>query len=226
MLQSTTIQFLKTLKKNNNKEWFDANRKRYTDARADFEALVALVLMEVAKFDKSVAHLQAKDCMFRINRDVRFSSNKAPYKTNMAMYITAKGKKAMDSAGYYFNLEPGQSFLAGGIWMPMPNELKKVRQEIDYNFNAFEKLLKEKKFQTVFGGFDTSEGAVLKRAPKGYEEDNPAIEFLKLKSFVATAPFADEILTGKKLAVEIGKRFELLHPLVGFLNQALSSEPA
>jgi uncharacterized protein (TIGR02453 family) len=223
MLQSTTLHFLKALKKNNNKEWFDANRENYNKAKADFENLVTQVLQQIAHFDKSVAHLQAKECMFRINRDVRFSNNKAPYKTNMAMYISAKGKKAIDAAGYYFHLEPGKSFLAGGIWMPMSQELKKIRQEIDYNHEVFKKILGTKKFQTVFGSLDSSEGMALKRAPKGYEEDNPAIEYLKLKSFVATSPIPDELLTDKKLVVEIGKKMETVFPLVHFLHEALQT---
>ena len=120
MLQPATLSFLKDLKKNNNKEWFDTNRSRYDNAKADFESFVEAVLTPLRKIDPTVADLKAKDCTFRINRDVRFSKNKAPYKSNMAMYI-AKGGKKTNHAGYYFHCEPGHCFVGGGLWMPMPH---------------------------------------------------------------------------------------------------------
>lgn len=221
MISSSTLQFLKDLKKHNNKEWFDANRDRYNHAKTDFESMVAAMIKKLGGFDTSVAHLQAKDCMFRINRDVRFSKNKAPYKTNMAMYASKNGKKAMDCAGYYLHVEPGASFVAAGIWMPMAPELKKVRQEIDYNFDEFQKLVKQKSFKNLFPDLDRSEGAVLSRPPKGYEADNPAIEYLKLKSFIVTTPLADNVLTGKDMLPTVSAAFKTAFPLVQFINRAL-----
>ena len=144
MLQAATISFLKQLKANNHKVWFDEHRKLYEAAKLDFENFTASVLKETAAFDATVAHLEARQCTFRINRDVRFSKNKDPYKTNLALHITAGGKKVIN-AGYYFHLEPGAAFLACGIWMPMPPDLKKIRQEIDYNFPAFHKIVGSKK---------------------------------------------------------------------------------
>jgi uncharacterized protein (TIGR02453 family) len=179
------------------------------------------MIKKLGGFDTSVAHLQAKDCMFRINRDVRFSKNKAPYKTNMAMYVSKNGKKAMDCAGYYLHVEPGASFVAAGIWMPMAPELKKVRQEIDYNFDEFQKLVKQKSFKNLFPDLDRSEGAVLSRPPKGYEADNPAIEYLKLKSFIVTTPLADNVLTGKAMLPTVSAAFKTAFPLVQFINRAL-----
>ncbi|HSC53966.1 MAG TPA: DUF2461 domain-containing protein [Phnomibacter sp.] len=224
MLQKNTLQFLSALKKNNEKAWFDNNRNQYDAAKLDMLGFAENMIKAISTFDNSVAHIQAKDCLFRINRDVRFSKNKAPYKTNMAMYISRGGKKALDVAGYYVHIEPGASFMAGGIWMPMAPELKKIRQEIDYNFSEFQELLTAKNFKTVFGDLEKGEGTVLSRPPKGYDADNEAIEWLKLKSFIASAPLPDALLTDKKLVATLGKNFETMYPLIQFLNRALAHE--
>ncbi len=221
MLQKTTLSFLKELKKNNTKEWFDTNRKKYEAAKADFAALTNAVINGLGKKDPYVASLLAKDCTFRINRDVRFSKNKDPYKTNMGMYLSRGGKKSLFS-GYYFHLEPGgNSFMGGGIYMPEPDVIKKVRQEIDYNWDEFSKIIGQKKFKSVYKELQREEGMVLSREPKGYEKDNPAIEYIKLKSWVATAPVADQLLTSDHLVKEIVAAFETLQPMIIFLNKAI-----
>lgn len=221
MLQKSTLGFLKELKKNNTKEWFDTNRKKYEAAKADFAALTNAVIHGLGKKDPFVASLLAKDCTFRINRDVRFSKNKDPYKTNMGMYLSRGGKKSLFS-GYYFHLEPGgNSFMGGGLYMPEPDVIKKVRQEIDYNWDEFSKIIKQKKFKTVYKELQREEGMVLTREPKGYEKDNPAIEYIKLKSWVATAPITDQLLTSDHLVKEIVGAFETLQPMIEFLNKAL-----
>lgn len=221
MLQKSTLSFLKELKKNNTKEWFDTNRKKYEAAKADFAALTNAVIHGLGKKDPFVASLVAKDCTFRINRDVRFSKNKDPYKTNMGMYLSRGGKKSLFS-GYYFHLEPGgNSFMGGGLYMPEPDVIKKVRQEIDYNWEEFSKIIGQKKFKTVYKELQREEGMVLSREPKGYEKDNPAIEYIKLKSWVATAPVADQLLTSDHLVKEIVAAFEVLQPMIVFLNQAI-----
>jgi len=221
MLQKSTLSFLKELKKNNTKEWFDTNRKKYEAAKADFAALTIAVIHGLGKKDPFVASLLAKDCTFRINRDVRFSKNKDPYKTNMGMYLSRGGKKSLFS-GYYFHLEPGgNSFMGGGLYMPEPDVIKKVRQEIDYNWDEFSKIIKQKKFKTVYKELQREEGMALTREPKGYEKDNPAIEYIKLKSWVATAPVTDQLLTSEHLVKEIVGAFETLQPMIEFLNKAL-----
>ena len=136
MLQSSTIHFLKSLKKNNNKEWFDKNRSQYELAKNDYLSLVTKVLNELQGFDPTLLELQPKQCIFRLNRDVRFSKNKDPYKTNFGASFS-KGAKKIQTAGYYFHLEPGANFVGGGLWMPMAPDLHKVRQEIDYCFKEF-----------------------------------------------------------------------------------------
>ena len=220
MVQQSTVQFLKNLKKNNKKEWFDANRSKYEAAKKDVEELSANIIKTLSRVDESIAHLQPKDCMFRINRDVRFSKYKSPYKTNMGVYFSKGGKKGI-SAGYYFHLEPGSSFVAGGMWMPMAPELKKIRQEIDYNWDEFCKIITSKKFKTTYRDLDRSPEYALSRSPKGYEDDNPAIEFLKLKSYIATAKISDSDLTSKNLVKNVVAHFELLKPLVDFLNRSV-----
>lgn len=220
MLQRASIKFLKDLKKNNTKEWFDKNRKLYDAAKADFADIIQAAIDKFGKKDETIALLKAKDCMFRINRDVRFSKDKSPYKTNMGASINKVGKKAWDTAGYYFHFEPGGSFVGGGLYMPEPNILKKVRQEIDYNFDDFKKIISNKKFTTVYKDLHQGDEMKLSRPPKEYGADNPAIEYIKLKSFIAMTPISDADLADKNLVKKITDAFEALQPIVEFLNHA------
>lgn len=144
MLQQNTLTFLSNLKKNNHKDWFEKNRNHYEDAKNNFLAFVTEVIALVEKIDPSIVGLEAKKCVFRINRDVRFSKDKSPYKTNMGASISKGGKK-IQCAGYYFHLEPNNTFIAGGLWMPPAEQLQKLRQEIDYNFDEFKKIITKKK---------------------------------------------------------------------------------
>jgi uncharacterized protein (TIGR02453 family) len=221
MLQSPTIKFLKDLKKNNNKPWFDKNRSSYEKAKADFAGFIQKVIDLHGKKDTSINTLVAKDCLFRINRDVRFAKDKSPYKSNFGASINKGGRKAENSAGYYFQVQPGRNFAGGGIWMPAPNELKKVRQEIDYNFADFKKIIGAKKFKSVYGDLDRSDEFLLRRVPKGYEPDNPAADYLKLKSFVAISFFSDADLTSKDLLKKTVAAFEALQPVVEFINNSM-----
>src|SRR5689334_14209905 len=213
MLQSSTLKFLKDLKKNNNKPWFDAHRKDYESAKEDFLNFVQAVIDKHGKKDKTISGLKAKDCVFRINRDIRFSKDKSPYKTNMGAYINRGGKKSL-FGGYYFHCEPGQSFMGGGLWMPMPPELSKVRQEIDYNFDAFKKIIGSKKFKSVYKDLSRDAEYVLTRVPKGYEPTNPAAEYLKMKSFVSLTTLKDVDLTSKNLINKTTAAFEALQPMI------------
>ena len=220
MLKPTTIKFLKDLPKNNNKPWFDAHRKQYEDAKNDFASFIQLVIDKHGKKDESIAHLKAKDCTFRINRDVRFSKDKSPYKDNMGAYMSRGGKKS-PLGGYYFHCQPGRSFVGGGLWMPMPPELSKVRQEIDYNFSEFKKIISSKKFKSVYKDLSRDAEYVLTRVPKGYEPDNPAAEYLKLKSFVSMTSLKDADLTSKDLLKKVTTAFEALQPLLDFINNSI-----
>ena len=220
MLQNNTIKFLKDLKKNNNKPLFDTNRKRYEDAKNDFENFIQAVIDTYGKKDKAIALLKAKDCVFRIYRDVRFSKDKSPYKTNFGASMNKGGKK-VSGAGYYFHLEPGQLFLGGGIYMPMPAELNKVRQEIDYSFKEFKKIIDSKKLKSLYGYLDRSPEFLLTRVPKGYNTDNPAAEFLKLKSYIAITSMNEKEVISKSIVKKTTVVFETLKPFIDFLNRAL-----
>lgn len=222
MISIDTIQFLEDLKQNNNREWFYQNRHRYEFARNNFVDFVQSLIDNLSKFDPSVQFVSPKDCIFRINRDIRFSSDKSPYKTNFGAFITRSGKKAMSIAGYYFHLEPNNSFAGGGIYMPMPPELKKIRHYIDSNFSDFRAILKSESFVKIFGGLDNDPEFLLTRLPKGYDADNPAIEYLKFKSFTASKTISNTELLNKNLVDNTIELFKALKPLNDFLNSALS----
>ncbi len=219
MIQADTLKFLKALNKNNNKQWFDLHRDQYETAKTDFSLWVEQMIKAIAAFDPPIGQLMAKNCMFRINRDVRFSKDKRPYKNNFAGYFNAGGKKS-NGAGYYFHLEPGNSFLAGGLWMPPSADLAKIRQEIDYCFADWKKLTGSAGFKKQFSaGLDSAD--MLVRAPKGYDELHPAIQFLKLKSFIVRKPVDDAALLQKGLVSSVANTFKTMKPMIDFLNHAV-----
>ncbi|HSN07618.1 MAG TPA: DUF2461 domain-containing protein [Hanamia sp.] len=220
MISPSTISFLKSLKKNNNKPWFDNNREKYLDAKNNFEQFVEELLKKMILIDEDMKGLSAKNCCFRINRDIRFSKNKTPYKINMSAYFSKGGKKSI-YAGYYFHLQPeGNSFVGGGLWHPEATELKKIRQEIDYCFPEFKKLINAPSFKKNYGELQKDESQMLVNVPKGYEKGNPATDFLKMKSFVATKNIPDADLLSPKLGNEIIQSFKALLPLVKFINRS------
>ena len=219
MLQYNTIKFLEDLQHNNNRPWFEENRTKYETAKEDFQSMVTALIPTIATFDEPIGNLATKDCTFRINRDVRFSKNKSPYKNNMAAYFSRGGKKA-SVAGYYFHCEPGKSYAAGGFYSPMPIELGKLRQEIDYNFDEWKKIISDSDFMNYFpDGVDGIESLV--RPPKGYDETNPAIYYLKMKNFIVSKPFTDKELQCKTLIPDIAKVFETMKKMIDFLNGAI-----
>jgi uncharacterized protein (TIGR02453 family) len=221
MLQAQTLQFLTDLKENNNKPWFDANRKIYETAKSDFVETVETIIKGIGQFDKSIeeAQLEAKKCIFRINRDVRFSKNKDPYKNNFGAWFNKGGKK-VQSAGYYLHIDSSECFLAGGLWMPESDDLKKIRTEIDYNFEEFSNILSEAKFMKIFPkGLDCE--AMTVRPPKGYDETNPAIEFLKLKSFTVSRHIESNKTLQPDFTKIILEGFEAMQAYISFLNRAI-----
>jgi len=218
MIAQSTLNFLKKLKKNNTKEWFDVNRGTYELAKGNMKDVVAQLIDQLSVFDSSVKGLEPKQCMFRINRDVRFSKNKSPYKTNIGAIINKGGKKSM-VPGYYIHIEPGNSFLAGGSWMPPAPELAAIRQEIDYNTAEFKKIISAKEFKNFFGGL--SEEDKLKNAPKGYEKDHPEAELLKLKSYIVVHELKDTQLLDKNFVKNAAKIFKAMYPFEVFLRKAM-----
>jgi uncharacterized protein (TIGR02453 family) len=219
MPTKNSLQFLKDLAKNNNKPWFDINRSRYEVAKADIQSMVAELIPSISVFDPPIGNLAVKECTFRINRDVRFSKNKSPYKTNMSAYFSQGGKKA-SVAGYYFHFEPGKSYAAGGFYSPQAEELSKIRQEIDYSLDDWKKILSQKKFKKYFpDGVDGIESLV--RPPKGYDESNPAIHYLKMKHFIVSKPFTDAEVQSKTLVKDLAETFSIMKPMIDFLNRAV-----
>lgn len=219
MLTNETLKFLKGLKKNNNKPWFEANRKAYDAAIAEIKSFTEAWINSYAKTDPGIATLDPKKCVFRIHRDVRFSANKSPYKNNLGAYLNVGGKHA-NTAGYYLHIEPGNCFFGAGNYMPSPEELARIRQEIDYNFSDFSKIIGNKKFKSTFGGMNRDNA--LKRAPKGYDENNPAIDYLKLKGFTVFCKLSDEALTSKDFVKTLSGLCTTAKPLVDFLNAAIA----
>ena len=163
MIHKSTLDFLSKLSKNNNRDWFEKNRPDYELAKTNFKEFVSEFILSTSKFDPSIKHLEAKDCIFRINRDVRFSKNKAPYKNNFGAILAPGGKKSFD-AGYYIQLQPGASFIAGGMWQPPTPQINAIRQEIDYNAEEFKKIIGAKEFKKLLGKL--SDEDKLKTVPK------------------------------------------------------------
>lgn len=218
MIQQSTLDFLKSIKKNNNKDWFEKNKAKYLAAKENWEMVLDEVLKGMSKFDKSFAGMKGKECAYRIYRDVRFSPDKTPYKTHLGASINSQGKKSMQ-AGYYIHIEPGNSFIAGGMWMPPGDILKKVRQEIDYNAKDLLKILNNKTFKNYYGGLETE--YALKTNPKGYDKDHPEIQFLRLTSYIVSHPFTDTEIKKAGIVKDLAKGAQIMKPLIDFLNTAL-----
>lgn len=215
MISKDTLAFLEELKLNNDKDWFDANRKRYQTAKKDVEGFLVKLIASLAEFDSGLIDLKPKECVFRIFRDVRFSKDKRPYKTNMGAYMSRGGRKS-PYAGYYLHIEPGNNFLAAGVWMPPGEVLKNIRQEIDYNADEFKAILNKPSFKKVF---PTLEGEKLKTAPRDYPKDHPEIEFLKHKSYLVMTPLKDKDLTDKGFIDKATKLYQEAKPLNDFINR-------
>jgi uncharacterized protein (TIGR02453 family) len=217
MISSNILHFLKELAGNNNKEWFRKNQDRYIHARHEFELVTGILINEIGRFDKNVSGLLPKDCIFRIFRDVRFSNDKTPYKTNFGTYISKGGRKG-GYAGYYLHIEPGSCFLAGGIYMPLPPVLKAIRNEIYHNMDEFMEILAAKKFRQYFGEI---QGARLTAPPRGFDKDLPGIELLKYKDYNVVHELSEQQLTGKDFISYAVMVFREMLPFNRFLNQAV-----
>lgn len=221
MIEKASLEFLTDLKANNNREWFHANKKRYDAFRENYLEVVAAFLSEMSTLDPALRHLDVKDCAFRINRDIRFTKDKSPYKTHMGIWMST-GQKNTNLAGYYLQLEPGASFMTGGVYWPEAADLKKIRREIAYFHDDLTAIIHAEPFRSVFGDLDRNDENQLKTAPKDYEKDHPAIEYLRLKYFTATRPITDKALMQKNFIQDTSAKLIALKPLAEFLNRALT----
>lgn len=223
MLSDESLQFLEDLKANNNRDWFLDNKKRYELFKKDYHQLVSDFLDVMKPLDPSLELLEVKHCTFRINRDIRFSKDKSPYKAHLGIWMSA-GAKGANRSGYYVHIEKGGSFIAGGFYSPEADELKKVRKEIAFFYDDLEEIVNNKDFKKEFRSLDRTESNSLKNAPKDYEKDHPAIEFLKLKSYTASQKFDIREVSQKDFVAKMSKKLIALKPLNDFINRALTSE--
>jgi uncharacterized protein (TIGR02453 family) len=222
MIPKEALEFIEDLKNNNNRDWFLLNKKRYESYKKAYHELVGQVLEQMKITDPSLDKLEIKNCTFRINRDIRFSKNKMPYKTNMALWFSTN-RDIKNAPGYYIHYEKGQSFIAGGLYGPEAEELKKVRKEIAFFYDDLEQILQNPNFKKEFKELSTTEENSLKRAPKDYEIDHPAIDFLKLKSFITIQKVSDDFFLDKNFASLVAKKLSALKPFIHFLNRALET---
>jgi uncharacterized protein (TIGR02453 family) len=215
-IEKSTMQFLSDLKKHNEREWFLANRGRYDEAKCNFIDFIQEVINEITSFDPILKGLEAKSCIYRINRDIRFSNDKSPYKTHFGAFILRGGHKNMHAyAGYYIHVEPGKCMLSGGAYIPPTSWLSEIRAKIDEQGDELLKIAGNKDFIKYFGEI---EGEKLKTAPKGYPKDHKFIELLKYKSFLATSIFPDETALSKDYLNLIISRCRTMKPMIEFLN--------
>lgn len=213
-MQSSTLQFLRTLEKNNNREWFNENKTTYQEAQQDVISFVEKLIEEMGVFDEEIGKADAKKSLFRIYRDTRFSKDKSPYKTNFGASLGMG--KGSQKAGYYLHIEPCKSFLAGGIYMPESSVLKEIRKEISAFGEEFLTIVEKDEFRNYFRGLSVEDK--LKKVPQGFEKDDKMAEFLKLKHYIVTHPVSDEQLLNENAAKEFAKIYEAMKPLNDFLN--------
>jgi uncharacterized protein (TIGR02453 family) len=211
------LKFLELLSGNNNREWFEANKPMYQSAKSLYETLITNTITGIGAFDSSIGHPLAKDCLFRIFRDVRFSKDKAPYKTNFGAFIASGGRKSPKS-GYYIHIEPGKSFIGGGIYMPQPDVLKKLRQEVYFNAPELRAILSEKKFKSTFGTL--GDWDKLKRPPKDFPADFEHIDLLMYKSYAVGHNLKDEEILEDSFPEKILEVCKTMKPLNDFLDRA------
>ncbi|RBN50211.1 DUF2461 domain-containing protein [Flavobacterium psychrolimnae] len=223
MLSKDTLQFLDDLKANNNRDWFLENKKRHEAFKKDYQQLVADLLDAMKPMDPSLEMLEVKNCTFRINRDIRFSKDKTPYKSHLGIWLSS-GAKGLNRSGYYIHLEKGASFIAGGLYCPESEDLKKMRKEIAFFYDDLEAILAENDFKSEFGDFDRNEKDTLKNPPRGYDKKHPAIELLKLKSFEASQKIDFSAASKKDFVAVMSQKLIALKPLNDFINRALTSE--
>jgi uncharacterized protein (TIGR02453 family) len=223
MLTKDSLQFLNDLKANNNRDWFLDNKKRYETFKKDYHQLIADFLDIMKPLDSSLEMLEPKKCAFRINRDIRFSKDKSPYKDHIGVWLSG-GVKGKNRSGYYVHISQNASFIAGGCYCPEAGDLKKIRKEIAFFYEDLEEIISEKKFKKEFGDFDRAEKNTLKNPPRGYEKEHPAIEFLKLKSFETSQKFEIEEVLKEDFVLKMSAKLILIKPLNEFINRALDAD--
>ena len=216
-IKKSTLEFLKNLKFHNDRDWFLKNKPLYLDAKSNYEAFVQQIITGIIYFEPIMKGLEVKSCVYRINRDIRFSNDKSPYKTHLGAFIVRGGKKNGDKfAGYYFHIEPGKSIMAGGAYMPPSPWLSAIREKINDEPEKLIEIINSKEFIKYFGKL---EGEKLKTAPKGYPSDHPNIDLLKFKSYLVVNEASDKMLLSEKYYEHVLSVFKAMKPLNDYLNE-------
>ena len=218
MIESFVFDFLLDIEQNNNRDWFQQNKKRYDAALKNVQEFISQLIAGISVFDTSVSTQEAKKCIFRIYRDVRFSHDKTPYKTHFGAFITPSGRKSGD-AGYYIHLQNNASFVVGGLWSPEPAVLKKIREEIYYAPEELVGIIENKTFKSTFG--ELVEEDSLKNAPKNYPIDFEHIKLLKYKHFCAEKAVSNAEVTAGDFLEKCLQILEVSAPLVGYMNRVV-----
>ncbi|SOE23369.1 TIGR02453 family protein [Spirosomataceae bacterium TFI 002] len=214
MLQQKTLDFLKDLDQNNNREWFQDHKEDYEIALADFTAFASNVLDGLKQIQPNLLHTEIKKCLLRIYRDVRFSKDKRPYKNYFAAGF-GPGGRSSGLVDFYLQISPNQSFLGAGMWQPSPENLAKFRQEIDYNPNDLKSIIFDPKFKNKFNEIH---GEKLKTKPKGYDIDHPEIELLRYKELFFTTSYTDNQLCSNNIVEQVIEDCITLKPYQDYLN--------
>jgi uncharacterized protein (TIGR02453 family) len=211
------LDFLNELKANNDRDWFQKNKMHYEKIKSEMLVFLGQTIPEIAVFDPSVLAISPKECIFRIYRDVRFSNDKLPYKTHIGAFVSKTGRKG-NHPGYYIHIEPGQSFLAGGLYMPPPELLKAVRNEIYFNVEEFKSIINQPEFLKYFVKPDDFDK--LSRPPKGFDPAWPDVDLLKYRSYVVTCNIGEQDLAEDRFEKNIINVFRAMFPLNAFLHRA------
>lgn len=215
-IKKSTLDFLTAINCNNNRDWFLENKSLYLKAKENYEAFVQEIIDKIIIFEPIMKGLEAKSCVYRINRDIRFSNDKTPYKSHFGAFIVRGGKKNGDRyAGYYFHIEPGKSILAGGAYMPPSPWLASIREKISDYPEEFLKITSAKNFVKYFGSID---GEKLKTAPKGYPKDHPYVELLKYKSYLVVNEVSDKMVLASDFQDHVINVFKAMKPINDYLN--------
>ena len=211
------LPFLNQLSANNNRDWFNTNKALYLEAKGQFDQFIDSLINRLQVFDPAVRGANAKNTVFRIYRDVRFSKDKSPYKTHFGAYMIGGGRKS-PLPGYYIHIDPERSFLGGGLYQPASDYLKAVRIEIQDFSEDFKAIVEDKAFQGDFTLYDEDK---LKRPPQGFDADDPMIEYLKYRHFIASHVFPNSWIEKDDFIDNVAKQFERIYPLNQFLNRAI-----
>lgn len=218
MLISSVYDFLLELRINNNKEWFQENKEKYNKAKKDFELFIEICIETIKDIDPEIAGIKAKDCIFRIFRDTRFSHNKDPYKTNFGALIAKNGRKSQ-YGGYYIHIEPDMCFIGGGCYMPESKILKAIREEIYHHTDDFISIIENKNFRKHYKELH---GESLKTAPRGFDKHFEHINLLNHKHFAVVKNVNHKKVLSDGFITEIKESFTALHPLNQFLNNIIN----